>query len=395
LAPLDPDRVPATTHPDSGPHPPGVTPAALALHNNFLAAVNALKRDLLRCVHFLRVIQERRIHRAFGYENIKAYAEATVGFSPAQTEAFLVLGRNLERYPETKRALAEGRLSWSKARLIVAKADPADERAWLETARGMATGRLRQELAAAVRPRAGGPEPAPVADPGRGEPSRAVQAVRPQRGGREAALAVTAPREAPEVSAPAAPAQGPQPATAPPALPAPRNLIVSYSLTPEQYARWERLAAAPGPESKAERLLAGLAALGGGSPSGAPGFLLTITECPRCRAVELATGRGRFPVERPLLLAARCDAVVQAEDGTRHATVPPRLRRRVLARDGYACQAPGCRHTQHLQVHHRLPRAQGGRTVLENLVTLCVRCHRELHRREEELREAGRDPCAG
>lgn len=368
MAPLDPDRVPGTTHPDSGPHPPGVTPAALALHNNFLAAVNALKRDLLRCVHFLRVIQERRIHRAFGYENIKAYAEATVGFSPAQTEAFLVLGRNLERYPETKRALAEGRLSWSKARLIVAKADPADERAWLETARGMATGRLRQELAAAVRPRAGGPEPA---------------------------LAVPAPREAPEVSAPAAPAQGPQPATAPPALPAPRNLIVSYSLTPEQYARWERLAAAPGPESKAERLLAGLAALGGGSPSGAPGFLLTITECPRCRAVELATGRGRFPVERPLLLAARCDAVVQAEDGTRHATVPPRLRRRVLARDGYACQAPGCRHTQHLQVHHRLPRAQGGRTVLENLVTLCGRCHRELHRREEELREAGRDPCAG
>ncbi|MBE0567041.1 MAG: HNH endonuclease [Krumholzibacteria bacterium] len=364
------------------PYPPGVTPAALAVHNNFVAAMNALKRDLLRSVHYLRVIQERRIHRAFGYQNIYDYARAAVGFAPEQTKALLSLGRNLERYPETKQALAEGKLSWSKARLIVAKAHPADERAWLETARGMATGRMRQELAAAIRPQAGGPESAPVADPGLGQPSRAMRPAQPELGGRGAALA-------------AAPAPGPEAEGTEPAAPAPRDLVVSYSLTPEQYARWERLAALPGAASKEERLLTGLATLGRGASAGGPEFLLTITECPRCRAAELVTGRGRFPVERPLLLAARCDAVIQAENGTRRATVPPRLRRRVLARDGYACQAPGCRHTQHLQVHHRLPRAQGGRTVPENLVTLCGRCHRELHRREEALREAGRDPCGG
>lgn len=334
------------------PYPPGVTPAGLALHNNFVAAMTALKRDLLRSVHYLRVIQERRVHRAFGYQNIYDYAQAAVGFSPGQTKALLLLGRNLERYPETKQALADGRLSWSKARLIVAKADPADERTWLEAARGLATGQLRKELVAAARPQAGRPEAAPVPALQRAEPR-------------------------------------------PPVVRPPQKLIVSYSLTPEQYARWERLSAALGAESREERLLAGLAARCVGGEDSGPEFLLVISECSRCRSAELVTSRGRFPVEQPLLLAAHCDAVVQDADGTRRATIPPRLRRRVLARDGHVCQGPGCRHTQHLEIHHRLPRALGGKTVFENLVTLCGRCHRELHRREEELREAGRDPCGG
>ncbi len=333
---------------------PSATPAAVALHRNFLGAVAALKSDLLRSVHYLRAIHERRVHRALGYDTITAYAAAVAGFSASQTEAFLVLGRRLEKYPETKQALADGSLSWSKARLIVSRADPEDERAWLAMARGMALGRMRKEV--------GGREP------------EARPPVRPD----------------PPPAAPKAPAADP-PTPSPP--PVNRKLIISYALTPEQYARWERLAAGPGGGTKEERLLAGLEALGDDLDGGGPGCLLVIHECPRCLAAELPTSRGRFPVDRPLLLAARCDAVKQAADGTRRATIPPRLRRRVLARDGHACRAPGCAHTRHLEVHHRLPAAQGGSAELENLVTLCGRCHRELHRREEELREAGRDPC--
>lgn len=190
-------------------------------------------------------------------------------------------------------------------------------------------------------------------------------------------------------------APGPAPEAALRAVRPQNNLIVSFSLTPEQYARWEALQAArrgrDSSTTKEDLLLASLEVLG--AAAGGPGYLLTISECPRCRTAELVTSRGRFAVEQPLLLAAHCDAVNQNADGARRATIPPRLRRRVLARDGHGCQAPGCQHTQHLQVHHRLPRAQGGKTVLDNLVTLCGRCHRELHRREEALREAGRDPC--
>lgn len=53
---------------------------------------------------------------------------------------------------------------------------------------------------------------------------------------------------------------------------------------------------------------------------------------------------------------------------------------RVLARDGYTCQCcKGKRKDSHLEVHHILPRSQGGSDDAENLVTLCHTCHTKLH----------------
>ncbi|HEY5357178.1 MAG TPA: HNH endonuclease signature motif containing protein [Streptosporangiaceae bacterium] len=57
--------------------------------------------------------------------------------------------------------------------------------------------------------------------------------------------------------------------------------------------------------------------------------------------------------------------------GTATATVPPHLRRAVIARDRH-CAAPGC--TQKpaaCHVHHIKPRSQGGTTCLTNLLLLC------------------------
>jgi len=34
----------------------------------------------------------------------------------------------------------------------------------------------------------------------------------------------------------------------------------------------------------------------------------------------------------------------------------------------------------------------GGRAILDNLITLCGRCHRALHEREEALKAAAADP---
>ena len=53
-----------------------------------------------------------------------------------------------------------------------------------------------------------------------------------------------------------------------------------------------------------------------------------------------------------------------------------RLRRVVIERDGWSCQRCG-RHAP-LEVHH----ADGdpGNNELENLTTLCRRCHIELHK---------------
>lgn len=54
-----------------------------------------------------------------------------------------------------------------------------------------------------------------------------------------------------------------------------------------------------------------------------------------------------------------------------------RLRQQVLRRDGWRCQ--GCGTMTNLQVHHRQYRSQSGDDSEQNLITLCVACHRNVH----------------
>lgn len=61
--------------------------------------------------------------------------------------------------------------------------------------------------------------------------------------------------------------------------------------------------------------------------------------------------------------------------GTATDTIPPHLRRAVILRDKH-CRGPGC--TQPVsgcQVHHLVPRSQGGPTKLTSLLLLCPFCH--------------------
>jgi hypothetical protein len=54
-------------------------------------------------------------------------------------------------------------------------------------------------------------------------------------------------------------------------------------------------------------------------------------------------------------------------------------RREVLRRDGYCCRTPGCPHRMWLELHHTVFFSRQGETVRANLVTLCSRCHRNVH----------------
>jgi 5-methylcytosine-specific restriction endonuclease McrA len=86
-------------------------------------------------------------------------------------------------------------------------------------------------------------------------------------------------------------------------------------------------------------------------------------------------------VGRRALQAVLCDAVVEvtarASDGTpmvygrQSRTVPPGLRRAIIARDGGVCAADGCQSRYRLQIHHVTPWTGGGPTNPDNLVTLC------------------------
>lgn len=54
-----------------------------------------------------------------------------------------------------------------------------------------------------------------------------------------------------------------------------------------------------------------------------------------------------------------------------------RLRQQVLRRDSWRCQS--CGTMSNLGVHHKRFRSHAGEDSEENLITLCVCCHEEMH----------------
>jgi 5-methylcytosine-specific restriction endonuclease McrA len=59
--------------------------------------------------------------------------------------------------------------------------------------------------------------------------------------------------------------------------------------------------------------------------------------------------------------------------------IPERVRQAVLDRDNCQCQACGTSGENRLQLHHVEYRSQGGGHYEFNLVTLCFRCHNDVH----------------
>ena len=65
--------------------------------------------------------------------------------------------------------------------------------------------------------------------------------------------------------------------------------------------------------------------------------------------------------------------------GRDHRLATLKQRRAVLVRQHGQCATPGCHHT-HLEIHHVIFWSDGGKTDLDLMVGLCVRCHHLLHR---------------
>ncbi len=55
----------------------------------------------------------------------------------------------------------------------------------------------------------------------------------------------------------------------------------------------------------------------------------------------------------------------------------------VLKRDGWKCQ--NCGTSENLHIHHICRRSAQGADVEKNLITLCARCHRQVHLHSTDL----------
>ncbi|MCB1149926.1 HNH endonuclease [bacterium] len=357
-----------------------LTPAQRSVHNNFLISVQTLKRSLLRTIYYLGQIKEQNIHRHMGYRSISDYALAHSGLTATQTKEFLYLARRLPEYPHIATALANGSLSWGQAREICGSVGPEEQVAWIDIARSLP----RQQLRAALK------SEIPQAFQGTG-----VDVPH----GRESGQGVpsmpnpTDPQERVEARSLSL---GDAASNRPPTKGADDWEYVTLRFDQEQFARWEAFRGVADSEATASRedqILDGLEAVAMGTTAESPDsrmppYLIVLIRCPKCGTTRLIHSRGEVEPGLDLLAAAHCDAVVEAESRERRRTIAPRIRRAVLARARYRCEAAGCSSTRFLEVHHRSRSAHGGTDSAENLVVLCWRCHRELHRRDKRAREA-------
>lgn len=114
--------------------------------------------------------------------------------------------------------------------------------------------------------------------------------------------------------------------------------------------------------------------------------LPTLMGVPGAPAAQLSTG-ATLPSQAVRRLA--CDSGITrfdvADDNVRRSrgyerrTIPPRLRRALVARDG-GCRFPSCdRPPEWTDGHHIIHWVDGGTTRLDNLVLLCRTHHRYVH----------------
>ena len=319
----------------------------------------AIMDDAHQCaVLWFGEIMRRRLFRDLGCSTINQYALQELGFSKSRADDFIRLARQLENLPAVREAVANGELGYTKAREIVSVATPETQVPWLEAAKGS-----RKELIREVK--------------------KAKRAAKLDPGQRE-----LLPSSPPVV--------------------APRELPVRFQvdLTPEQEARRsalvERLHKLGGaPIDRAELMLESLAALletkelqsqkcpRGHFPSRPP-VQIHVHENAETGRMIVQSNAGERELSRAESERMRCDAAVCSHGGRNTTTIPPRIRREVLARDKHRCRAPGCGRTRFLEVHHIIPRRQGGTNHTENLTTLCGSCHRLWHERGGGAKIVGR-----
>lgn len=403
---------------------------ARQLHARILASLREQQRAERRSVIWFAELMARRLYREFGHSSIQQYAAIALGFSRAKTSYFVHLADAFARLPGLRAEVAAGRLGWTKARAVARVATPATEARWLEIARRVSRNELERRIAAArARARASKEGAAAVA--------RAEPAAQPAPAVAPAQAAQPMPAEQPAPAVPALlPLAGIATAGGPGAEPE-TPITLTHRWTPVQYARYEALlervrkvAAVPRGATREEILLAALDALGSmpfmtmpsggdsaagadpaagdatatgtaatapaialaaapaaapaGPPAAAPAaagsrYQIIIYKCRECDRGEVRTSLGARTLSPAQMAAVECDAAVLGDDGRNRATVPPAMRRAVLARDGHRCRAPGCGRTRFLEVHHRLPRERGGDNRPDNLITLCSACHRIWH----------------
>ncbi len=277
------------------------------------------------------------VWRKRGNGSLLDYLEERLGYGPKAAHERVRIALALDELPALGHALAAGELPFSAIRELTRVATPATERAWIDECRGK---RLRQ-IEHTVSGRKKGDLPTDPPDP-----KLVLRTLR-------------------------------------------------LEVRPETFARLREvqrvLDANAGMRLDDDALVAALcdavlepAGDDRGAHRGRARHQIITFKCERC-AQGFAEGGGvKFAISATALAMAECDAqrigTIEGDTPARATQdVPPRTQRFVRLRDGNRCCVPGCRAARHCQIHHIVPRADGGGHDPSNLTLVCSLHHRALH----------------
>ena len=282
---------------------------------------------------WLVIARRERVHAHLGLGSFLQYVERVLGYRPQTARERLRTAEALETLPATRAALDDGRLSFSAARELTRIVTPETERVWLaETAN-----KTIREVEAAIAGRARGDLPWDRRDP------------------------QLAPK------------------------------VVRLELAPSTYALFletrRQLERQAGQALSDDELMAALCRreLGGaGDANGRSPHQIAVTVCADCQRAWQDGGNQSIEISPTEVERMRCDAVeIGRIDGDKPAkaaqSVPPAIRRMVLARDHHRCTVPGCRAAHDVDVHHVVLRSRGGSHDPTNLTAMCSTHHTAVH----------------
>ena len=289
--------------------------------------------------------EKMRIHIYFGCATFLEYLERRVGYSVHAARERVRVARSLATLPVTSAELAKGNLSFSTVRELSRVATPETEEAWVDRAKFKTCREVEQMVAG------------------------------------------HAPGDTPDD----------------PAKPELRMKDLRLSLPTEHHALWrearKKLAEECGADHVSDAALFEVLCrnfLQPGTGAEGPPHQIAYKQCDDCKRVT-QNGAGReFPIVPSVFERASCDARIigsldAPEPERAHATVSPRMREQVFARDGHRCQIPGCRSSRNLEIHHIIEQALGGPHEMGNLTTICGGHHAARH--EGLLEITGRAPA--
>ncbi|HSN26944.1 MAG TPA: HNH endonuclease [Kofleriaceae bacterium] len=269
--------------------------------------------------------------RYVGVTGIREYLELECGYGPHVASERVRVAEALDAMPALEAALGEGELSYSAVRAISRVATNRTEDEWIAACRGKSQREIEELLAE-----------------------------------REVGDRPGAPRK-PELRAKDRTYRGITAAT---------EAAIECARCELQEELGERL-----DDNQLLALLANRARTGG-APRKKAAAQVAVTVCPSCQVGRQLAGNRQVTLRPEELARVFCDAQWVDVNGKERSVqdVTPALRAKVMLRDHGKCRVPGCRAAANIEVHHIVPREQGGAHTLENLIALCDGHHVALHR---------------